>query len=153
MTSDSAEKAKSDVQGGEQAEPSSVNAANDQPQNDQARKNTEPKPSDFSHVSPEVLAEAIAIAMDKQGKKSDKQEKSDTPQQKERREKEQFRDNLIIGVMGILIMIDWLFLGGSYLINLLFIASLGGVAYAYWRYKTGTLNFQENSEKDQVNDA
>ncbi len=140
MTSQSTETIASkedSIESSESSEPSSSpSAANDQKK--------QISPSDYSNVSPEVLADAISIAMERRDD-PEKQQKINAKNH-DIFQKEQMRDNIIIATLGALILIDWVLLDGTYLTDLILIAGLGGVAYAYWRYKRGTLKGQESKD-------
>ena len=93
---------------------------------------------DTSSISPEMLAEAISIALEKkEDAKKELQKSKDglTPEQREILRKERSRDLAITCGVGFLFLLDWFVVPGHWLSNLLMLGALGIVGFAYAKYR------------------
>ena len=125
--------------------------------------------SDFHNVDPALLAEAFALAMEKSNvsrrrdvdskslsealsitmKNHRKGNKDEIIEDWNSHQKARMRDQLIVLIGIVLIIVDWLAFGGKIFTNLILAGGLVALGYSYWCFRKGNLPHQlKEKEKD-----
>ncbi|MHA1539665.1 MAG: hypothetical protein ACTSXQ_04235 [Alphaproteobacteria bacterium] len=128
--------------------------------------------TDFQHIDPTLLAEAFTLAMEKAntGNRKDidatalaealsitmknhrKDYKEEAIKDWNLSQKGRMRDQLIVLIGLLLIVIDWFAFSGKIFTNIILLGGLVALGYAYWRFRKGTLPHQiaEQNQKEDT---